>query len=39
VLGDEGFATNLGLDDLAFILNHGGEDEPAPPPEEDEDED
>lgn len=39
VLGDEGFATNLGLDDLAFILNHGGEeDEPAPPPD-DEDED
>ncbi|TAE89046.1 MAG: DEAD/DEAH box helicase, partial [Verrucomicrobia bacterium] len=30
VLGDEGFATNLGIDDLAFILNHGGEDEPAP---------
>ncbi|MGB6222423.1 DEAD/DEAH box helicase [Haloferula sp.] len=27
VLGDEGFASNLGLDDLQFILNHGGEDE------------
>ncbi|MDP0489824.1 MAG: DEAD/DEAH box helicase [Verrucomicrobiota bacterium JB023] len=25
VLGDEGFASNLGLDDLQFILNHGGE--------------
>ncbi|NNM30152.1 MAG: DEAD/DEAH box helicase, partial [Akkermansiaceae bacterium] len=24
VLGDEGFASNLGLDDLHFILNHGG---------------
>ena len=27
VLGDEGFASNLGLDDLQFILSHGGEDE------------
>ncbi|MFC7335790.1 DEAD/DEAH box helicase [Haloferula chungangensis] len=27
VLGDEGFASNLGLDDLQFILNHGGDDE------------
>jgi SNF2 family DNA or RNA helicase len=27
VLGDEGFASNLGLEDLQFILNHGGEDE------------
>ncbi len=25
VLGDEGFASNLGVDDLQFILNHGGE--------------
>jgi len=25
VLGDEGFASNLGLEDLQFILNHGGE--------------
>lgn len=25
VLGDEGFASNLGLDDLQFILCHGGE--------------
>ncbi len=38
VLGDEGFATNLGIDDLAFILNHGGEEEePAPPPDEEDD--
>ena len=38
VLGDEGFATNLGIDDLAFILNHGGEEEePAPPPDDDDD--
>jgi len=30
VLGDEGFASNLGLEDLQFILNHGAEDdEPA----------
>ena len=27
VLGDEGFASNLGLEDLQFILNHGGEEE------------
>ncbi|MCU0797208.1 MAG: DEAD/DEAH box helicase [Akkermansiaceae bacterium] len=27
VLGDEGFASNLGLEDLQFILSHGGEDE------------
>lgn len=26
VLGDEGFASNLGVDDLQFILSHGGED-------------
>ncbi|MDA0766360.1 MAG: DEAD/DEAH box helicase [Verrucomicrobia bacterium] len=26
VLGDEGFASNLGLEDLQFILSHGGED-------------
>jgi len=34
VLGDEGFASNLGLEDLQFILSHGGEEEeePAPPP-------
>lgn len=25
VLGDEGFASNLGLEDLQFILSHGGE--------------
>ena len=25
VLGDEGFASNLGVDDLQFILSHGGE--------------
>ncbi len=25
VLGDEGFASNLGVEDLQFILNHGGE--------------
>lgn len=24
VLGDEGFASNLGIDDLQFILSHGG---------------
>jgi hypothetical protein len=29
VLGDEGFASNLGLDDLQFILTHTiDEDEP-----------
>lgn len=27
VLGDEGFASSLGLDDLNFILNHGDDDE------------
>lgn len=27
VLGDEGFASNLGLDDLHFILSHGGEED------------
>jgi len=27
VLGDEGFASNLGLDDLQFILNHSIDDE------------
>lgn len=26
ILGDEGFASNLGLQDLQFILSHGGED-------------
>jgi len=31
VLGDEGFASNLGLEDLQFILNHGGEDEEQQP--------
>jgi superfamily II DNA or RNA helicase len=31
VLGDEGFASNLGLDDLQFILTHGGEDEEEQP--------
>ena len=25
VLGDEGFASNLALEDLQFILSHGGE--------------
>ncbi len=30
VLGDEGFASNLGIDDLAFILNHGGEEDDGP---------
>ena len=30
VLGDEGFASNLGIDDLQFILSHGGETEEAP---------
>ena len=35
ILGDEGFASNLGVDDLQFILSHGGSDEdeiPLPPP-------
>jgi hypothetical protein len=35
ILGDEGFASNLGVDDLQFILSHGGGDEdevPPPPP-------
>lgn len=27
VLGDEGFTSSLGIDDLQFILNHGGDDE------------
>lgn len=27
VLGDEGFASNLGLEDLHFILNHGAEED------------
>jgi len=27
VLGDEGFASNLDMDDLQFILSHGGSDE------------
>ncbi|MAT48168.1 MAG: hypothetical protein CMO35_12175, partial [Verrucomicrobiaceae bacterium] len=31
VLGDEGFASNLGLEDLQFILSHGGEMEPEGP--------
>jgi SNF2-related domain/Helicase conserved C-terminal domain len=39
VLGDEGFASNLGLDDLAFILNHGGEEEATAKLEEDDSED
>jgi len=26
ILGDEGFASNLGVDDLQFILSHGGDD-------------
>lgn len=37
ILGDEGFASNLGVDDLQFILSHGGGDEddfPPPPPED-----
>ena len=39
VLGDEGFATNLGIDDLAFILNHGGEEDTSDRiPEDDEEE-
>ncbi|MDB4411948.1 DEAD/DEAH box helicase [Akkermansiaceae bacterium] len=36
ILGDEGFASNLGMDDLAFILSHGGSEEDeigtTPPP-------
>ncbi len=34
ILGDEGFASNLGADDLKFILSHGGGDEEdlTPPP-------
>jgi len=36
ILGDEGFASNLGMDDLAFILSHGGSEEDGvgttPPP-------
>ncbi len=35
ILGDEGFASNLGVEDLQFILSHGGseeEDMPPPPP-------
>jgi len=35
ILGDEGFASNLGVEDLQFILSHGGDDEdlaPPPPP-------
>ena len=39
VLGDEGFATNLGMDDLAFILNHGGEEDESQRIPEDDDED
>ena len=27
ILGDEGFASNLGVDDLQFILSHGAEEE------------
>ena len=36
ILGDEGFASNLGMEDLQFILSHGGgddEDMTPPPPE------
>lgn len=32
ILGDEGFASNLGVDDLQFILSQGGSDEDVPPP-------
>lgn len=36
ILGDEGFASNLGVEDLQFILSHGGSDDddlaPPPPP-------
>lgn len=31
ILGDEGFASSLGVDDLQFILTHGGEDEGGKP--------
>jgi SNF2 family DNA or RNA helicase len=37
ILGDEGFASNLGVDDLQFILSHSGSDDdeiPPPPPKE-----
>ena len=27
VLGDEGFTSSLGIDDLNFILNHGDDEE------------
>jgi SNF2 family DNA or RNA helicase len=40
ILGDEGFASNLGVDDLQFILSHGGGDDdeiPPPPPLKDAD--
>jgi SNF2 family DNA or RNA helicase len=40
ILGDEGFASNLGVDDLQFILSHGGGDDdeiPPPPPVKDAD--
>jgi hypothetical protein len=30
VLGDEGFASNLGLDDLQFILTHTIDEEDEP---------
>ncbi|MDA8975290.1 DEAD/DEAH box helicase, partial [Akkermansiaceae bacterium] len=37
ILGDEGFASNLGMEDLQFILSHGGSDDddlaPPTPPE------
>lgn len=33
ILGDEGFASSLGMDDLQFILTHGGDDD-EPTPEE-----
>ena len=38
ILGDEGFASNLGVDDLQFILSHSGSDDdeiPPPPPVKD----
>jgi SNF2 family DNA or RNA helicase len=38
VLGDEGFASSLGIDDLNFILNHGDE-EDTPTPSDDEEDD
>ncbi|MGJ8695048.1 MAG: SNF2-related protein [Verrucomicrobiaceae bacterium] len=38
ILGDEGFASNLGVEDLQFILSHGGSDDedltPPPPPKD-----